>query len=446
MAKVKTAYSCQSCGAMSSKWQGQCPECLAWNTLIESLPSIQSHGYAGSVAKVQKLNEVSLAEYPRIITPFAEFDRVAGGGVVPGSVILIGGDPGIGKSSILLQIMAVLSQSYHCLYVTGEESLEQVALRAKRMQLPNDKLMMMSQTHIESICQYMEKHRPQIMVVDSIQTMQIQALQSAAGGVAQVRESASMLTQVAKRLNIAVFLVGHVTKSGEVAGPRVLEHIVDTVIFIEGQSDGRYRMIRAMKNRFGAVNELGVFAMTDRGMKEVKNPSAIFLNRAQDDISGSVIISIWEGSRPILAEIQALVNENGFGQPRRLAVGLDPNRLAMLLAVMQRHLSVNLNDYDVFMNIVGGIKVTETSVDLAIIAVILSSLYNKPIAKDCIILGEVGLSGEIRPVPYGIERINEAKKHGFKHAIVPLDNMPKKEIGIKVTGITKLAEIKDILV
>ena len=447
MAKNKSQYVCQACGGISTKWQGQCPECLAWDTLVESLvtKTKTALGYAASEAKVQKLSEVSLAQYPRISSPFSEFDRVMGGGIVPGSVTLIGGDPGIGKSSILLQIMALLSQSYQALYITGEESLEQVALRAKRMQLPCEHLMMMSQTNVEQICHYIEQHKPQLVVIDSIQTMQIEALQSAAGGVAQVRESASLLTQTAKRLSSAIFLVGHVTKSGEVAGPRVLEHIVDSVIFIEGQTDGRYRMVRAMKNRFGAVNELGVFAMTDKGMKEVKNPSAIFLNRADDDISGSVIISVWEGTRPILAEVQALVNDNGFGQPRRLAVGMDPNRLAMLIAILQRHLGISLADKDVFLNIVGGIKVNETSIDLAIIAVILSSLYNKSIAKDWIIMGEVGLSGEIRPVPYGQERLNEAQKHGFKQAIVPKSNQPKKEIGIKVLPIKRLQQLKEML-
>ncbi|WP_100551495.1 DNA repair protein RadA [Caedibacter taeniospiralis] len=450
MAKAKTNYVCQSCGAVSPKWQGQCSDCLEWNTLIETqLNLIKSQstkvGYAAVEAKVQRLNEVSLAEYPRIHSPFDEFDRVMGGGIVPGSVTLIGGDPGIGKSSILLQIMTVLSLKYSALYITGEESLEQVALRARRMQLPNEHLLLMSETNVGAICRYIETHRPQLVVVDSIQTMQIEDLQSAPGGVAQVRESASLLTQTAKHLNCAVFLVGHVTKSGEVAGPRVLEHIVDSVVFIEGQTDGRYRMVRAMKNRFGAVNELGVFAMTDKGMREIKNPSAIFLNRAEDDISGSVIIAIWEGTRPILVEVQALVSENGYGQPRRLALGLDPNRVSMLLAIMQRHLSVQLGNYDVFINIVGGIKVNETSIDLAIIAVILSSLYNRPIAKDWIIVGEVGLSGEIRPVPYGQERLLEAQKHGFKQAIVPYSNLPKKDIGMKVHAIKKLNELKEMI-
>ena len=447
MAKVKTAYACQECGALSPKWQGQCSECANWNTLVEitTAKPLQNHGYAGSQVKSQKLNEVSLVDYPRIATPFSEFDRVIGGGIVPGSVTLIGGDPGIGKSSILLQIAAILSVHHQTLYVTGEESLAQVALRAKRMQLPNEHLTIMSQTHIESICHYIEKNALQLVVIDSIQTMHTEVLQSPAGGVSQVRESASLLTQIAKNNHTAIFLIGHVTKSGEVAGPRVLEHIVDTVCFIEGQTDGRYRMIRAMKNRFGPVNELGFFAMTDKGMREVKNPSAIFLNRTQSQPPGSVIISIWEGSRPILVEVQALVNSNNFGQPRRLTVGLDNNRLSMLIAIIERHLSINLSDQDVFINVVGGIKVLETSIDLAIIAAILSSLYNKPIPQDWVILGEVGLSGEIRPVPYGLERLNEAQKHGIKQAIVPIDNTPKKNITIQVTGIRQLQELQEIL-
>ncbi len=451
MAKSKSIYVCQQCGESSSKWQGQCPSCHEWNTLVESLITektsklITKQGYAGGEAKVLALKDVALEDVPRFSSSFDEFDRVIGGGIVPGSVILIGGDPGIGKSSILLQIMTHLSQNYSALYITGEESLEQVALRAKRMNLPTDKLMMMSQTDVEAICAYIETHKPLVVVIDSIQTMQIPALQSAAGGVSQVRESASMITQMAKRMGSAVFLVGHVTKTGEVAGPRVLEHIVDTVIFLEGQTDGRYRMMRAMKNRFGAVNELGVFAMTEKGMKEVKNPSAIFLNRAAEDISGSVIVSLWEGTRPILVEIQALVNDNSYSQPKRLAVGLDPNRLAMLLAIIQRHLSIQLGESDVFLNVVGGIKISETSTDLAIIAVIVSSLYNKPIPKSWIIQGEVGLSGEIRPVPYGQERLKEAQKHGFKKAVVPFENAPKKSVGIEVIGIRKLQELLDLL-
>ena len=448
MAKLKAAYVCQECGAISTKWQGQCLECHAWNTLVETVAKTnveKKQGYAGVEAKVQLLKDVSLSDVPRILSPFSEFDRAIGGGIVPGAVMLIGGDPGIGKSSILLQIMAMLSQQLSTLYVTGEESLEQVALRAKRMQLPADCLKVMSQTDVEQICHYITQNKPEVVVVDSIQTMKIEALPSAAGGVTQVRESASMITQTAKQTNSSVFLVGHVTKTGEVAGPRVLEHIVDTVMFIEGQTDGRFRMIRAMKNRFGAVNELGVFAMTDKGMREVKNPSAIFLNRSEEDISGSVIISLWEGTRPILAEIQALVHDSHFAPPKRLAVGLDPNRLSMLLAIIGRHLSVSLGESDVFINVVGGIKVSETSIDLAIIAVILSSFYNRPIAKDWIILGEVGLSGEIRPVPYGQERLQEAQKHGFKKAIVPLENIPKKKTAINVVGIRKLAELKALI-
>lgn len=454
MAKIKSQYACQACGAISPKWQGQCPSCEEWNTLIEALSSDAkkvkslSLGYAGAQAVTQKLSEVELTENSRIQSHINEFDRVLGGGIVAGSVTLIGGDPGIGKSSILLQITAVLAQSYPVLYVTGEESIQQVAMRARRMSLPCDDLIVMCQTDVELIVDYIRVNKPSVVVIDSIQTMQHPELTSAAGGVAQVRESAAYITQVAKQCNTAVFFVGHVTKSGEVAGPRVLEHIVDAVVFIEGQNDGRYRMMRALKNRFGAVNELGVFAMTDQGMKEVKNPSAMFLSRANASLSGSVVIALWEGTRPLLVEVQALVNDNGFGQPRRHAVGIDQNRLIMLIAIMQRHLGVQLNDSDVFINVVGGIRITETGIDLAIMAAIISSLYNKPISQDWIIMGEVGLSGEIRPVAYGVERINEAAKHGFKKAIVPRLNITKKQThgAIEICGLESLNELKNLII
>lgn len=453
MAKSKAQYACQSCGALSPKWQGQCPSCEEWNTLVETIVAApnkaqkSSLGYSGSQAVIQKLGEVTVSESTRIKSHIQEFDRVLGGGIVAGSVTLIGGDPGIGKSSILLQITAVLSQSHKVLYVTGEESIEQVALRARRMNLPCDDLMVMCQTDVEVIVQYIQANRPAVVVIDSIQTMQHPELTSAAGGVAQVRESAAYITQVAKQHHTAVFFVGHVTKSGEVAGPRVLEHIVDAVVFIEGQSDGRYRMMRALKNRFGAVNELGVFAMTDQGMKEIKNPSAMFLSRGKETLSGSVVIAIWEGTRPLLVEVQALVNDNGFGQPRRHAVGIDQNRLVMLIAIMQRHLGIQLNDSDVFINVVGGIRIAETGIDLAIIAAILSSLYNKAIPHDWIIMGEVGLSGEVRPVPYGLERVNEAAKHGFTKAIVPSHNTPKKghKHNMDICGLDELRQLRDLI-
>lgn len=451
MAKLKLDYICQSCGSLLTKWQGQCPSCLEWNTLIENRRSgltlrHSKVGYSGSDIKVKKLKEVTLSDYLRIKTQFNEFDRVMGGGIVPGSVTMIGGDPGIGKSSILLQITTVLSMRYNVLYVTGEESLEQVALRAKRMQLSNDKLFLMSETNIEKICQYIEIHSPNLVVIDSIQTMNIEGIQGATGGITQIRESATLLTQTAKNLNCALFLIGHVTKTGELAGPRVLEHIVDTVLFIEGQSDRNYRIVRSLKNRFGAVNELGFFIMTAKGMCEVKNPSEIFLNRTENKVPGSVIAAIWEGSRPILAEIQALVVKNDYIQVKRLSLGLDPNRLSMLLAITQRYLGVKLSNYDVFINIAGGIKVNETSIDLSIIAVIISSFYNHVIDKDLIIFGEVGLSGEIRAVSHGQERLNEAQKHNFKKAIIPHHSLSKKSNDMKILPIKTLSELKNILI
>ncbi len=454
MAKIKSAYVCTDCGADHSQWQGQCMACRAWNTLQEIklssakssitpvVPTASSKGYSGSVeAKVKNISDVDLAEVPRISSSMKELDRVLGGGIVPGSVVLIGGDPGVGKSSILLQVMCHLSTEYNVLYVTGEESLQQVALRAKRMQLPDEKLRLLTETDVELIAHSALSESPKIMVVDSIQTMQLSEVSGAAGGVSQVRESAAFLTRFAKQNNIAIFLVGHVTKSGEVAGPRVLEHIVDTVVFLEGQSDSRFRTLRAIKNRFGAVNELGVFAMTDKGMKQIKNPSAIFLSRGEAVSSGSVVMVVWEGSRPLLVEIQALVDDSLYGAPKRVMVGLDQNRIAMLLAVMHRHGGIQASDQDVYVNVVGGVKITETSADLAVLSAILSSMRDQPLSQELIIFGEVGLAGEIRPVPSGQERLFEAAKHGFKRAIVPLGNVPKNGIpGMEIIGVKSLQQ------
>ncbi len=459
MAKVKSAYVCTDCGADHSQWQGQCAVCSAWNTLqeiklssgkgsaIPVVPTVSAKGYSGAVeAKVKNISDVNLAEVPRISSSMKELDRVLGGGIVPGSVVLIGGDPGVGKSSILLQVMCQLSTEYNVLYVTGEESLQQVALRAKRMQLPDEKLRLLTETDVELIAHAALAESPKIMVVDSIQTMQLAEVSGAAGGVSQVRESAAFLTRFAKQNNIAIFLVGHVTKSGEVAGPRVLEHIVDTVIFLEGQSDSRFRTLRAIKNRFGAVNELGVFAMTDKGMKQIKNPSAIFLSRGEDVSSGSVVMVVWEGSRPLLVEIQALVDDSLFGAPKRVMVGLDQNRIAMLLAVMHRHGGIQASDQDVYVNVVGGVKITETSADLAVLSAILSSMRDQPLSQELIVFGEVGLAGEIRPVPSGQERLFEAAKHGFKRAIVPIGNVPKNGIpNMEVIGVKSLQQALDVL-
>lgn len=452
MAKIKNAYVCTECGAEHSQWQGQCMACKAWNTLKEiklgtSKTKTQQAGYAGAGDnQVKHIHEVDLAEVPRLDSSMSELDRVLGGGIVPGSVVLVGGDPGVGKSSILLQVMCELSTRMKVLYVTGEESLQQVAMRAKRMQLPDEHLRLLTETDVEAITQAAVKEQPKVMVVDSIQTMQLAEVASAAGGVSQVRETAAFLTRFAKQNNIAVFLVGHVTKSGDVAGPRVLEHIVDTVLFLEGQSDSRFRTLRAIKNRFGAVNELGVFAMTEKGMKQIKNPSAIFLSRGDEPAPGSVVMVIWEGSRPLLVEIQALVDESPYGSPRRVTVGLDQNRIAMLLAVMHRHGGVQAGDQDVYVNVVGGVKVSETSADLALLSAILSSMRNRPLPQELIIFGEVGLAGEIRPVPSGQERIVEAAKHGFKRAIVPLANVPKGGVpGMQISGVKTLQQALDLL-
>ena len=445
----KVTFYCTECGAEHSRWSGQCSACGTWNSIKEwtaAKSTSVNHtahkpaGYVGVSSSVIKLADVSLAESPRWHTGLHEFDRVLGGGLVPGSVVLIGGDPGIGKSSILLQVQTFLAQQQlSTLYVSGEESLQQIALRAHRMQLPADQLSLLAETDMDAILAVASQTQPQVMVIDSIQTMQLASISSAAGSVVQVRETAAVLTRYAKQTGTAVFLVGHVTKSGEVAGPRVLEHIVDAVIFIEGQ-DSRYRLMRALKNRFGAVNEIGFFAMTDKGMKEVKNPSAIFLNRdKQGATPGAVVLGLWEGTRPLLVELQALVDHNAFGAPRRVAVGLDGNRLTLLLAVLNRHGGVQVGDQDVYVNVVGGVKVTETSADLPLLLAIVSSLRNKAVSPDLLAFGEVGLSGEIRPVQNGQERLQEAVKHGFSKAIVPQGNVPKTPIsGLEVVGVVSV--------
>jgi len=455
MAKRKTAFVCNDCGSDHPRWQGQCNDCREWNTLTEiviensatkSVPASRN-GFSGiTAAKVEVLNEIDLAALPRFSSGFKELDRVLGGGIVPGSAILIGGSPGAGKSTLLLQVMCLLAKTKSTLYVTGEESLQQVAMRAKRLQLPDDKLKLLAETNIDTICQLALQHKPTIMVIDSIQVMHMSDIQSAPGGVSQVRESAAALTRFAKQHHIAMFLVGHVTKDGSLAGPKVLEHCIDCSIMLEGESDSRFRTLRGTKNRFGAVNELGVFGMTEKGMKEVSNPSAIFLNREEEASPGSIVMTIWEGTRPLLVEIQALVDYSQMSNPRRVAVGVDQNRLAMLLAVMHRHGNVQMNDQDVFVNVVGGVKITETGADLAVLLAMVSSFRNYTLSKELIAFGEVGLSGEIRPVPNGIDRITEAAKHGFKRAIVPKANMPKHKIaGIDVVPVSRLSEALDAI-
>ena len=450
MAKIKTAFVCTDCGSEYGKWQGQCTDCGAWNTLSEirlgsasgGARGARFEGYSGSTeSKVQKLNDIDLTSVPRIGTGVSEFDRVLGGGLVPGSAILIGGHPGAGKSTLLLQTMCHLARTMRALYVTGEESLAQVAMRAQRLALPTDKLDMLSETSVESICNTAKELKPKVLVVDSIQVVHMADVQSAPGGVSQVRECAAYLTRFAKQTGAVLFLVGHVTKDGSLAGPKVLEHMIDCSILLEGSNDSRFRTLRGSKNRFGAVNELGVFAMTGEGLREVKNPSAIFLSRAQDNVSGSVVMVVWEGTRPLLVEIQALVDDSSLGQPRRVAVGLDQNRLAMLLAVLHRHGNLMVGDQDVFVNVVGGVKVMETSADLSLLLAIVSSFRDNPLPHDLVVFGEVGLSGEIRPVPSGQERLYEAVKHGFKRAIVPKANMPKEPIaGVEVIGVQMLSE------
>ncbi|MEI7063697.1 DNA repair protein RadA [Dickeya chrysanthemi] len=458
MAKaVKRAFVCNECGADYPRWQGQCSACHAWNTITEvrlaaaSSPSRSDRfsGYAGdsgSVSRVQKLSEISLEALPRFSTGFQEFDRVLGGGVVPGSAILIGGNPGAGKSTLLLQTLCKLAEQMKTLYVTGEESLQQVAMRAHRLGLPAQHINMLSETSIEQICLIAEQEQPKLMVIDSIQVMHLADIQSSPGSVAQVRETAAYLTRFAKTRGVAIVMVGHVTKDGSLAGPKVLEHCIDCSVLLDGDADSRFRTLRSHKNRFGAVNELGVFAMTEQGLREINNPSAIFLSRGDEITSGSSVMVVWEGTRPLLVEIQALVDHSMMANPRRVAVGLEQNRLAILLAVLHRHGGLQMSDQDVFVNVVGGVKVTETSADLALLLSLVSSFRDRPLPQDLVVFGEVGLAGEIRPVPSGQERITEAAKHGFKRAIVPFANMPKKPpANMQVMGAKKLSDALAIL-
>ena len=456
MAKApKTAYVCNDCGAEFSRWQGQCSACKAWNTISEvrlisasnSTKNDRFSGYAGETrAKIQTLSEISLQETPRFTSGFKELDRVLGGGIVPGSAILIGGHPGAGKSTLLLQVMCGLAKNMTALYVTGEESLQQVAMRANRLNLPTDKLNMLSETSVEQICNLADQLKPQIIVVDSIQVMHLSDIQSSPGSVAQVRECASFLTRYAKTRQVAIIMVGHVTKDGTLAGPKVLEHAIDCSLLLEGEADSRFRTLRSHKNRFGAVNELGVFGMTEQGLREVKNPSAIFLSRGDEQTPGSSVMVLWEGTRPLLVEIQALVDHSMLANPRRVAVGLEQNRLALLLAVLHRHGGLQMSDQDVFVNVVGGVKVGETGADLALLLALISSFRNRALPQDLVVFGEVGLAGEIRPVTSGQERISEAAKHGFKRAIVPFANKPKSAVeNMEVFTVKKLADALTIL-
>ncbi|MDR2186940.1 MAG: DNA repair protein RadA [Azonexus sp.] len=443
MAKPKSIYSCRECGAASPKWQGQCPGCGAWNTLIEAVaekPSAHRFAALAPGARLQALSDIEAREFERIITGVGEFDRALGGGLVAGGVVLIGGDPGIGKSTLLLQALAKLSAAHKVLYVSGEESGQQVALRARRLGLATAKLPLLSEINLERILAVLEAERPEVAVIDSIQTLWSDELSSAPGSVAQVRECAAQLTRLAKASQVTIVLVGHVTKEGALAGPRVLEHMVDTVLYFEGDAHSSFRLVRAVKNRFGAVNELGVFAMTESGLKGVSNPSALFLSQHGQEVPGSCVMVTQEGTRPLLVEIQALV-DTAHGNPRRLTVGLDAQRLAMLLAVLHRHAGIACFDQDVFVNAVGGVKIAEPAADLAVVVAIASSLKNRALPAKLVVFGEIGLAGEIRPAPRGQERLREAAKLGFSQALIPEANKPKQAIpGMTVMAVRRVEE------
>jgi DNA repair protein RadA/Sms len=452
MAKaLKTQYQCNDCGAIYPKWAGQCTDCGAWNSLVEvrlTSAAQKAVGYAGEFGSVQikRLSDIGLQQQARIDTGISELNRVLGSGLVEGSVILLGGDPGIGKSTLLIQMLSVLAQQHPALYVSGEESAQQIGLRAQRLGLDAGDLHLLTETAIERVIALASGAKPRVMVVDSIQTMHTETIPSAPGGVAQVRESTAQLVRFAKQSGTIVVLVGHVTKEGNLAGPRVLEHMVDTVLYFEGEAGSQFRLIRTMKNRFGAVNELGLFAMTDKGLRAVSNPSAIFLSRHAEPVSGSAILVSREGSRPLLVEVQALVDSSPLSNPRRVTLGLEQNRLSMLLAVLHRHAGVAMYDQDVYVNVVGGVRINETAADLPVLMSVLSSLRDRPLSRDLAAFGEVGLSGEIRPVPNGVERIREVAKHGFKRVIVPAANAPKEKFtDIEVIAVQRLTQVLEYL-
>ncbi len=451
MAKDKTIYTCNECGGTSPKWLGKCPHCNAWNSLIESVaesaaPTKNRFAALAKTAEVVALADIEASDVERTPTGQDELDRVLGGGIVEGGVVLIGGDPGIGKSTLLLQALDALQRSgQKTLYVTGEESGAQVALRARRLGLDGSRVQVLAEIQLEKILATLDAHQPAIAVIDSIQTVYSDQLTSAPGSVAQVRECAAHLTRAAKASGTAIVLVGHVTKEGALAGPRVLEHMVDTVLYFEGDTHSSFRLIRAIKNRFGAVNEIGVFAMTEKGLKGVSNPSAIFLSQHAEPVPGSCVMVTLEGTRPMLVEIQALVDSGG-PSPRRLSVGLDRDRLAMLLAVLHRHAGVACLDQDVFVNAVGGVRISEPAADLAVMLAITSSLRGRPLPKGFLAFGEVGLAGEVRPAPRGQERLKEAAKLGFSVAVVPKANAPKKAIeGLTIHAVERVEEALQVL-
>lgn len=447
MARVKTNYTCTECGGIASKWTGQCPACNGWNSLMETVIESGSNRFSNQhqgltqAAPVLSLADIEAIDVPRFGTGIEEFDRVLGGGLVAGGVVLIGGDPGIGKSTLLLQALANLSRIKKVLYVSGEESGAQIALRAKRLAVDGKDLKLQAEIQLEKILGTLAEHKPDVAVIDSIQTVYSDALSSAPGSVAQVRECAAQLTRIAKQTGITVIMVGHVTKEGALAGPRVLEHIVDTVLYFEGDTHSSFRLVRAIKNRFGAVNELGVFAMTEKGLKGVSNPSALFLSQHDNPVPGACVMVTQEGTRPLLVEIQALVDTSHLPNARRLSVGLEQNRLAMLLAVLHRHAGIAAFDQDVFINAVGGVKITEPAADLAVLLAIHSSMRNKPLPRGLVVFGEVGLAGEIRPAPRGQERLREAAKLGFSIALIPKSNAPRQKIeGLTIIGVERIEE------
>ena len=465
MARASATFVCTDCGAEHAKWQGQCSACQAWNTLKEfRLPTqgkakaAGAPGYGGASAEVALLADVAAAREERFGSGLAELDRVLGGGFVPGSVVLMGGDPGAGKSTLLLQVATGLggpaesgaadggADAQAALYVSGEESIQQLAQRARRLGLARDSLRVASETSVDRIEALVTREAPRLVVVDSIQVMHVDTAVSLPGSVTQVRESAARLTRLAKQTDTTIVMVGHVTKEGNLAGPKVLEHMIDCFMMLDAPAGSRYRTLRGQKNRFGAVNELGVFAMTEEGMKEVTNPSAIFLERPKEAAPGSAVTVTWEGTRPLLVEIQALVDDVQGGHPRRVAVGLDAQRLAMHLAVLHRHCGVAMADQDVFANVVGGVRINETGADLALMAAVMSSFRARALPRDLVVFGEIGLTGEVRPAPNGQERLHEARKHGFTRAICPRANRPRRPIdGIQVHAVATLAEALDIL-
>ncbi|MCZ4329931.1 DNA repair protein RadA [Castellaniella denitrificans] len=451
MAKARTLFLCSDCGGTAAKWEGRCPHCGAWNTLQETRESptaASGHRYAPLAAStpVRRLADIEAREQARNPTGIEEFDRVLGGGLVAGAVVLIGGDPGIGKSTLLLQALASLSERGPVLYVTGEESAEQVALRAQRLGVSGDGVDLLAEIRLEQITQALVERQPGVAVIDSIQTLYSGELTAAPGSVSQVRECAAQLTRIAKQTGVTLILIGHVTKDGALAGPRVLEHIVDTVLYFEGDTHSSFRLVRAIKNRFGAVNELGVFAMTDRGLRGVSNPSALFLAGHSRDVAGSCVMATQEGTRPLLVEVQALVDTAHVPNPRRLSVGLESSRLAMLLAVLHRHAGVATYDQDVFVNAVGGVRIMEPAADLAVALAILSSMRDRPLPAGLLAFGEIGLAGEIRPAPRGQERLREAAKLGFEQAVVPRANLPRQPIeGLIIRAVDRVEDVLGVL-